>query len=45
MTVIAAWGPEARARGGLEMARLISASSGEDLVVCCVIPDRWRVLP
>jgi nucleotide-binding universal stress UspA family protein len=41
MTVLAGYPPEARGRGGLELARMLARSGGEPLVVCCVVPDRW----
>lgn len=43
MTVVVGYPPEARGRGGLELAALLSRSGGGDLVVCCVVPDRWEV--
>lgn len=41
MTILVGYGPEARGRGGLELGRMLSLSTSEPLVVCCVIPDRW----
>lgn len=43
MTVVVGFAPEARGRGGLELGSLLSRSGGGDLVVCCVVPDRWEV--
>lgn len=43
MTVVVGYPPEARGRGGLELGALLSRSGGGDLVVCCVVPDRWEV--
>lgn len=42
MTILVGYGPEARGRGGLELARTLSLSASLPLVVCCVIPDRWQ---
>ncbi len=43
MSVVVGFGPEARGRGGLELARQMAHSAGLPLVVCCVVPDRWQV--
>lgn len=43
MTVVVGYPPEARGRGGLELAALLGRSGGGELVVCCVVPDRWEV--
>lgn len=43
MTVVVGHPPEARGRGGLELAALLGRSGGGGLVVCCVVPDRWEV--
>jgi nucleotide-binding universal stress UspA family protein len=42
MSVLVGYSPEARGRGGLELAAMLSRSSGDRLVVCCVVPDRWE---
>jgi nucleotide-binding universal stress UspA family protein len=42
MSVVVGYGPEARGRGGLELARALSLSAGLPLIVCCVVPDQWR---
>lgn len=42
MTILVGYGPEARGRGGLGLAKMLSQSSGLPLVVCCVVPDRWQ---
>ena len=42
MTVLVGYSPEARGRGGLELAAMLARSSGDQLVVCCVVPDRWE---
>lgn len=42
MSVLVGYGPEARGRGGLELARELSLSADLPLIVCCVIPDPWR---
>lgn len=39
--VLVGYGPEDRGHGGLELARLIAATSGSPLRIVCVIPDRW----
>lgn len=42
MTVLVGYSPEAREHGGLALAAMLARSSGEGLVVCCVVPDRWE---
>ena len=42
MSVLVGYSPEARGRGGLELAAMLARSSGDQLVVCCVVPDRWE---
>lgn len=42
MSIVVSYGPEGRGRGGLELARLMSDSSGQPVIICCVIPDRWQ---
>lgn len=42
MTIVVGYGPEARGRGGLELARMLAHSAALPLVVACVIPDRWQ---
>ena len=42
MSVVVGYSPEARGRGGLELAAMLARSSGDQLVVCCVVPDRWE---
>lgn len=42
MSIVVSYGPEGRGRGGLELARLLSDSSGQPVLICCVIPDRWQ---
>ncbi len=44
MSIVVGYGPEARGRGGLELARQLSLSSGLPLIVCCVVPERWRAV-
>lgn len=43
MTVLVGYPPEAHGRGGLDLAALLARSGRDDLVVCCVVPDRWEV--
>lgn len=43
MSLLVGYAPEPRGRGALHLARSLSLSSGLPLVVCCVIPDRWRL--
>jgi nucleotide-binding universal stress UspA family protein len=42
MSVLVGYSPEARGRGGLELAAMLARSSGDRLIVCCVVPDRWE---
>lgn len=42
MTVLVGYSPEAREHGGLALAAMLARSSGEGLVVCCVVRDRWE---
>ncbi len=42
MSIVVGYGPEARGNGALALARLLAESSGQALVVCCVIPNRWE---
>ena len=42
MTVLVGYSPEAREHGGLALAALLARSSGDRLVVCCVVPNRWE---
>jgi nucleotide-binding universal stress UspA family protein len=42
MTVLVGYSPQARDHGGLALAAMLARSSGEALVVCCVVPDRWE---
>jgi nucleotide-binding universal stress UspA family protein len=43
MTVLVGYRPGARDRGDLALAAMLARSSGERLVVCCVVPDRWEM--
>lgn len=42
MTVLVGFSPKAREHGGLALAAMLARSSGDQLVVCCVVPDRWE---
>ena len=42
MTVLVGYSPKAREHGGLALAAMLARSSGEQLVVCCVVPNRWE---
>jgi len=42
MTVLVGYSPKARDHGGLALAAMLARSSGEALVVCCVVRDRWE---
>lgn len=41
MSVVVGFGPDARTNSGLELASQIARTSGEELVLCCVVQDRW----
>jgi nucleotide-binding universal stress UspA family protein len=41
MTLIVGYPPDARGKGALHLASMLARSSGEDLVVACVIPAPW----
>lgn len=40
--VIVGYAPEDRGKGGLGLGRVLAQTSGMQLVVACVVPDRWR---
>lgn len=42
MSIVVAFGPEARGHGVLDLGRMLSLSASLPMVVCCVIPDRWQ---
>jgi nucleotide-binding universal stress UspA family protein len=42
MSILVAYPPESRGQGSLELGRMMGLSSGDPVVVCCVIPDRWQ---
>ncbi|MBW9214348.1 universal stress protein [Mumia sp. zg.B53] len=41
MTVVAAVGPDGRGSNAVHLAGRLAASTGEDLVLCCVVADAW----
>jgi nucleotide-binding universal stress UspA family protein len=43
MSILVGYRPGARDRGDLALAAMLARSSGEGLVVCCVVPDRWEM--
>ncbi|HYO20192.1 MAG TPA: universal stress protein [Dermatophilaceae bacterium] len=43
MTVLVGYSHQARDHGGLALAAMLAGSTGEPLVVCCVVPDRWEM--
>jgi nucleotide-binding universal stress UspA family protein len=45
MTLVASFAPDGRGRGVLHLAGMLARSSGDDLVVCAVIPAPWPPSP
>ncbi len=43
MTVLVGYSHQVRDHGGLTLAAMLAASSGERLVVCSLVPDRWEM--
>ena len=43
MTVLVGHSDQVRDHGGLALAAMLARSTGERLVVCCVVPDRWEM--
>ncbi|KAA1424639.1 universal stress protein [Mumia zhuanghuii] len=41
MTVVAGIGPDGRGAGAVHLAGRIAASTRQDLLLCCVVPDAW----
>lgn len=41
MSVVVGFGPDARTNSGLELATQVARTSGAELVLCCVVQDRW----
>ena len=45
MTLVVGFAPDGRGRAVLHLAGMLARSSGDDLVVCAVIPARWPPSP
>lgn len=41
MSIVVGFGPDARANAGLELAAQVARTTGEQIVLCCVVQDRW----
>jgi nucleotide-binding universal stress UspA family protein len=45
MTMVVGFAPDGRGRGVLHLAAMLARSSGEDLLVCAVVPSPWPPSP
>ena len=45
MTLVVGFAPDGRGRGVLHLSAMLARSTGDDLVVCAVIPAPWPPSP